>query len=676
MNRTLLILSMLCVLFACTKESKESAITLQSITLSSSKLELSLGASDTLKATTLPLKVPGITLHWSSSDSSIVKVNANGILRALNLGEAIVTVNNEESNVSSSCTVLVKPVVATQIVLNKTILSLNPGLKDTLRVGFEPANTTNQKVYWSSSNESIVKVDSFGNVEAIGIGEATITVKNTEGTVSAICSIVVKPIIATSLTLNKTSLSLLIDTKEKLNASVEPTNTTHQHISWSSSNGSVVTVDQEGNVYAKGAGSATITAKIVDGNLSASCNVTVKPILATGIILSKTAVTMFPGTTEKLSVSFEPVNTTNKSVFWSSSNESIIKIDQQGNVLSLAVGNANIVATAKDGTASAVCKVTVNWPVLTSLSIDKKGMQLFTGETVQYHAITIPTNANPAELVWSSSNNSVANISSLGLAKAIKTGTTTIKVSNKSGTISNTTTLTVTPRKVSSISFTNTTNNLLVGATDILTAIVLPFDADNKKVTWTSSNSNIVTVDNAGKITALGSGTAVISAQATDGSSAVAHCTVVVSTIDKFVKVVARPSYLSAGPSGNSVKLSTGIYNSVSSPITISSIKIVAHGFLIKAYSVNDAPLSSASYIYDLGSFALQAGAINGSNYMAGWSVQFEYKHQGTLYTTTVAVNGGSIGNVTANDFNRASIKSNLKPIKIIVRGTNSINPM
>lgn len=471
-----------------------------------------------------------------------------------------------------------------------------------------------------------------------------------------------------SITLSNNNLELLLGASTTLTTTTLPVNATAGTLYWSSSDSTIVNVDNNGKLTALQLGKVTITVKNAGGNISSTCDVTVKPITATSIILDKTALTLIVGTKEKLSVTFEPTNTTNQKIIWTTSNPLIVKVDQLGNIEAIGEGDANITATTEDGAASTVCKITVALPELTGLTIDKNNVELYVGSSIQYIAITTPSNARPEEMIWSSSDVSIASVSSSGLVTALKIGKATIKVSNKSGTISATTNLTVFPIKVSTISLNKTTVGLLVGDTETLTANVSPFNADNKNITWTSSNNAVASVDNTGKITALSLGTAIISAKAVDGSLTTSSCTVVVSTVDKLVKIAAKPNSLSFTSSGNSLKLSTGIYNGTSSSITIKNIKILIDNNLNKNYSVVDPPLSSSdSYLYDLGPLPIPSGAYDMSKIVVGWTVQFDYEHRGTMYSNTVAVKTNSIGQVNSEDFfgDNNQAKSNLKSMSI-----------
>ena len=166
----------------------------------------------------------------------------------------------------------------------------------------------------------------------------------------------------TSVSLNKSTLSLTPGSSSPLTATVLPANATNKTVSWSSSNTSVAVVNQSGQVTAVGTGSATIRATATDGSGKyASCAVTVSPstVSVTGVSLNKSTLTVKAGSTATLSASVSPSNATNRSVTWSTSNASVATVSQSGVVTGVAPGSATIIVTTADGGFTASCAVTV-----------------------------------------------------------------------------------------------------------------------------------------------------------------------------------------------------------------------------------------------------------------------------------------------------------------------------
>ena len=255
---------------------------------------------------------------------------------------------------------------------------------------------------------------------------------------------------ASSISLDKTTLSLTsVDQTSQLTATVLPANATNKSVTWTSSNTSVATVDANGVVTAKANGTATITATTVDGtNLSATCQVAVNiptEIKATSISLDKTTLSLSSvGQTSQLTATVLPTNATNKSVTWTSSNTSVATVDANGLVTAKANGTATITATTTDGSnKSATCSVTVSAPILvTGVSLSQTSLTFSAFNATQTLTATVtPSNAANKTLTWTSSNTSVATVSSNGVVTSKGYGTATITAkttdgSNKSATCS------------------------------------------------------------------------------------------------------------------------------------------------------------------------------------------------------------------------------------------------
>ena len=162
----------------------------------------------------------------------------------------------------------------------------------------------------------------------------------------------------TSITLDKTELSLYTGDSETLTATIEPDNATNQNVTWSSSDETIATVDNNGTVTAVGAGEATITVTTENGCKTATCIVTVT-VPVTGVTLEPTSLSLFTGDTAPLTATVQPSDATNQNVTWSSDKPEVATVDN-GNVTAVGAGEATITATA--GGITATCVVHVRKP--------------------------------------------------------------------------------------------------------------------------------------------------------------------------------------------------------------------------------------------------------------------------------------------------------------------------
>lgn len=180
--------------------------------------------------------------------------------------------------------------------------------------------------------------------------------------------------IPTAITLDKSAMTLTEGESEKLTATVVPS-TANQAVTWTSSNSGVASISADGVVSAVKAGTAVITATTSNG-LTATCEVTVKPavVLAASITLDKESFSAVEGSEFTLVATVLPENTTNKTVSWTSSQPTVITVDQNGLVKILSVGNAVITASTTDGTnLAATCQVTGMSGIEEILGDDKNG---------------------------------------------------------------------------------------------------------------------------------------------------------------------------------------------------------------------------------------------------------------------------------------------------------------
>lgn len=334
-----------------------------------------------------------------------------------------------------------------------------------------------------------------------------------------------------SVKLDKTSLTLAVGKSAQIQETVNPTNTSRPAVSWSSSNPKVATVNGDGVVTGISNGTANITCTTVN-NITATCKVKVCTY-STSVKLNKTQLNMYTTQSITLQPTVSPDSTTNKNVSWSSSNNSVATVNSNGKVTAVGKGNATITCKTLDSGKTATCKVTVTKKIdVTSVSLNKSSKTMNKGKTFQLKATISPSNASNKNVTWKSNNTSVATVTSSGLVTAKGNGTAKIICTTKDGKYTAVCNITV-KTKVKGVTLNKDKLSLYLDGTSQLTATVSPKSATNKKVTWTSSDKSVATVNSSGKITAKSVGTAVITCTTKDGNYK-ASCIV---TVSKYVKV-------------------------------------------------------------------------------------------------------------------------------------------
>jgi uncharacterized protein YjdB len=538
----LLVLSLIMTFFAfsCKKETTKpetSTISPTGITLSQATLTMNKGGTYSLTATVVPSNATNKNVSWSSSNTSIATVSSSGVVTGVAVGNANIIATTDVGNYTATCAVTVSPLVVapTGVTLSQTTLSMNTGGTFTLTATIVPSTATDQNVSWSSSNNSIVTVSSTGLLKAVAIGSATITVTTTTGNFTATCAVTVSDVSipVTGITLSQTTLSMNIGGTYNLTATITPANATDQNVIWSSSNASIVTVSSTGVVTAVALGSATITVTTTSGNKTATCavNVLISSIPVSGVTLSQASLSMNIGDTYNLTATVTPSNATDKSVSWSSSNNSIATVSSTGLISAVAEGNATITVTTTSGIKTATCAVTVTKPTIqvTGVSLSQTTLSMTAGDTYTLNATVTPSNASDKSVSWSSSNTSVATVNSAGVVSAVAAGNATITVTTNSGNKTATCAVTVSPPPivVTGVALSPTSLSLKPGDMYTLMATITPSNASNKSVSWSSSNTSVATVSSTGLVTAIAAGNATITVTTVSGNKT-ATCAITV----------------------------------------------------------------------------------------------------------------------------------------------------
>ncbi|MDE5791101.1 MAG: Ig-like domain-containing protein [Muribaculaceae bacterium] len=395
---------------------------IDSIRLSANEMECIEGEQLQISPSISPEYAPFECLKWSSSDENIAMVNENGLITALKYGECLITVTaTDGSDVSASCKIIVKPRLAESIDLDYSEWNGMPGDTFTISADVNPDNATNKTLLWSSTDETVAIVNGHGMVTALSVGECIITATATDGSdVSASCKVVVKPRLAESIDLDYSEWNGMPGDTFTISATVNPYNTTDKTVIWTSSNPEVANVDDEGVVTAIGIGSTTITATTVNG-LSASCEVTVLPVIAQFIELNIESADLEKGETLLLIATITPYDTTDKTVTWTSSNPEVATVDENGLVTALGVGSSTITATTVNG-LTATCEVTVLPVLVEAILLDPNMIQGLIGESFTIVATILPENASNTHINWESSNPNVASVDQNGNVEINKEG--------------------------------------------------------------------------------------------------------------------------------------------------------------------------------------------------------------------------------------------------------------
>lgn len=467
---------------------------------------------------------------WSVRDPNIASVSSSGVVTGLAVGATQVSAS--AAGKSAIAAIAVQRVPVASVVVRPAIATVITGGAVQFTATVYDANQnalTDRSITWSSSNEAVARVNSSGVATAVAEGVATITATSEVRSDAATLTVSSAPVATVEITPNPLVMS--VGQSGQLTATPRDAGGTAlsgRTATWSSSNTNVVNVTDLGVVTAVSAGTAIVTATIEGRSGSASVTVTSVPV-ATVTVAPSTATVSVQGTVPLSATVRDAAGNTlsGRTVTWTTSDAAVATVSSSGVVTGVAPGTATITATSegKSGTAT----VTVALAPVATVTVQPSTATIASGSMTTLSATVTDQNGSVLTdrvVTWSSSDPSVATVSSSGVVTGLLVGTATITAS--SGGKSGSATVTVTAGPIASVRVTPATTSLAIGERADLTAVA--FDAAGNPIsgvsfTWASSSPAIVSVSVDGQVNAKKEGTVTITAS-TAGISGSATVTV------------------------------------------------------------------------------------------------------------------------------------------------------
>ena len=531
------------------------------------------------------------SVAWSSSTPAISSINSQGLASGVSPGSTTITATL--GSVSGATSLTVTAAVLGSIAVTPSIPSAANGTTQMFTAtGTYSDNSTQNltsSVTWASSNTAVATISNVsgagGLATATGVGQTTITAAL--GGVSGSTTLTVTAATLVSVAVTPPNSSLAKGTSEQLTATGTYTDHSTQNlttlVTWSSSATTVATVSTSaglsGQAAALSPGSTTITATM--GSVSGSTGLAVTAAALASIAVTPTNASIAKGTTQQFTATgmYTDNSTQNLTtlVTWSSSDSTVAAVSNASGYdgLGTALNPGTTTVTATLGGVSGSTTLAVTAANLVSITVTPANPSIANATTQQFTAIGAYTDNSTliitSSVTWSSSNTNFATISnasgSNGLATAVGQGSVTITAA--SGSVSGSTTLTVTPVTLVSIAVTPASPGVANGTTQQFTATGTYTDNSTQvlttSVTWGSSDTSLATISNAsgsyGLATAVGQGSVMITA--TIGSvSGSTTLTVTAATLVSIAVTPANPSIL-AGASQQFTATGTYMDNSV-----------------------------------------------------------------------------------------------------------------
>jgi uncharacterized protein YjdB len=361
---------------------------------------------------------------------------------------------------------------------------------------------------------------------------------------------------------------------------------------WSATGGSISST----GLYTAGNTSGVFAVTAASGNVTGSSDViVVGPIVPTSVSVIPASLNLGIGSSSTLTAEVLPVNATNKSVSWLSSNPLIATVNSAGVVTGLAEGSAIITATTVSGGLTATSAITVATIPVTGVTVSPTILSVNVGSTSFLTATVLPANATNKNVSWTSSNPTVATVSSTGVVSGITTGSAIITVTTVSGGFTASSAVTITPVAVTGVVVSPTTLNINIGSTSPLAATVSPANATNKSVSWLSSNPAIATVSSSGVVSGVTAGSAIITVTTVNGGFT-ASCAV----------TVTDPNNCTFG-------------TPIATALPTISNKSFSHAYVVGTGGPNLSNVTNFTINWDLANNGLWQFSMNTNNGTPGW---------------------------------------------------------
>ena len=421
------------------------------------------------------------------------------------------------------------------------VLVLIAGKTIQLNAVCTPENATNRKIEYSTTDVGIAKIQQERNLRAMEKGECDLviaSVQNPEVT-ETFHVLVIEPV--KKITVEASTKSLPVGTSMQLFAAVSPETASIQDVTWSSRNPGIATVDENGIVSGIKKGTTTITATAADGTaVYGSISIQVVQDV-TEITIKQTDVRVNVNRTVQLNATVLPKEADNRSVSWSSTDESIATVTRSGEVRGKKAGLCDIICTSNSNpSVTAYVQVQVVQPVRKITVQNAAGMTMPIGTSQQLFWSVEPEDSTVKDVSFKSSAPKIATVDRNGMVTGVSRGAATITVTAEDGSKVQATYRVNVTQPVEGVTISQGLYYVQRGRNTDIRATVLPKDANNQKVYWSIENQSIASIRSSGtstgRVTGLRSGSTSVTATTDDGGFT-ASTSILVDDFDGAVSV-------------------------------------------------------------------------------------------------------------------------------------------
>jgi uncharacterized protein YjdB len=528
-----------------------------------------------LYANVAPINATNQTIIWSSSNKNIATVSSEGLVTSVFKGPVTITATTQDGSYSTSYNlkIMMGGVSFGGTLYFSTAIGTN--ILYVGETGYVTGYTGTGSPKFVSSNTSVLTVDTYtGAYNVVGTGTVSVTITDYVGTTmltSVTCTsynTITSSYIANTTNPNDKFNIISVGSSISIEAKNSPAGSV---INWSSDNTAYATVTSTGDKTATVAGITahfsnvtTVTITGYNGGWVYNLFVRIPAVRVTGITGSATG-TVYTSAAGSAGLTVQPTTASKLMTLYAIPSDPTILMPTSGNlqVIGLKPGVASVTYTTADGGYTFTKTYTVNGknPTetiyttgISSITTPGNARSLLLDSTLALTASATPSNATNKTISWSSSNISVATVSSLGVVSGISTGSVRITASTADG-FTSTIDLTVTYISVTGISAISGGSSVTGDSTITLSASVTPGNATNQTIMWSSDASGVASVDASGVVSGVSAGTATITATTANGGFTATKSI----TVTKPVTGISAISGDSSVTEGSTITLSASV---------------------------------------------------------------------------------------------------------------------
>ncbi|MGQ0537390.1 MAG: beta strand repeat-containing protein, partial [Gemmatimonadaceae bacterium] len=544
-------------------------------------------------------------ITWTSNATGVATVSGSGLVTAVATGSA--TISATSGGVTGTAIVTVTLVPVASVTVTPSAPNMFPG--NTLQLAATARDAggniiTGRPTSWLSSNTAVATVSSAGLVTAVTQGAATITA--TIDGVSGNATVTINQTRVASVTLTPTSSAIYQGQQVSFTAVARDSagNVLARPITWTSTNVTIVGVNDNGLATGVNPGTATVIATVVGGgaggtNVADSSGVSVALVPVASMTISPKPVSIFVSQQQQLTVQLldsagGTLSASGRTITWGSLNPAVASVNASGLVSGLAQGSTRVgVSTpGSSGTVTDSVNVTVNTSPIASVTVQPKPNSVYQGQTKSLRAVIVDgfgTVVRGRNVSWQSRNTGVVTVSQVAATPdsatftGVAAGTTYIVAIDPSG-LRDSTQVTASLVPVASVQVTPSAQSLQLP--DSVTLAAQPKDSAGgnltRTITWVSLNPSIASVASTGqmtgKVNTLSSGSATIQARANGagagGTDVVTTAAITVTAVVHTVQLTAPRNFIVKNDTMHSSVVLRDTLNNVltGKPITYSSL--------------------------------------------------------------------------------------------------------